>query len=300
MKLLGVLIAGLSVNSAVQLDTKPISVKHRFQSEDVVAELEGVCKVTTEDVGCWKPDGTPNRSLRDDVLAYLRQNSRLDRRYGKKTRYAVFRVRQRFDARSPISFSAAWNLTDRTLRDAEQRYAVAIVADPAESTGAVAGQIQVTPEQSAPLKLSVGEKLNYLGGSLRIDKVIRSQADLSESDSSWLIYVTYAGPIFERTWWTAFDNEDIPISAVDPDGRPAFVDPYFLSLATGQYSVGSRTVRPGIRVARLNPSIATNGQLREGPNILVTNIDPAHIRYATLGTSAVQAIRFTDIPLEPK
>lgn len=301
MRYTGALMAGLAVLGLGQVDTKPVSVKHRYQSGEILAELEGVCKVTAETVTCWNPDRTPNRALRDDVLAHLRQNSRIQQRYGKKTRYAVFRVRQRFDSPSPISFSSVWNLSDRTRPDADQRFAVQIVADPAELTGVAMGQIQIWPDRSLPLRITAGESLTYQGGTLRIEKVVRGQADAGESDPNWLVYATYSGPLMVRPWWTVFDNEDIPITAVDLEGRPAFVDPHILNLAEGRWSgAGSTLVRPGIRLARFGPSVATNYQLREGPNILVTNIDPAHIRYVTLGTSAVQTIRFTDIPLEPK
>lgn len=300
MKLIGHLIAGLAVIGVTQLDPKPISVKHRFASEHARAELEGVCKVSAESVACWKPDGTPNRALREEMLAYVRRYSRINQRYGKKTRYAVFRVRQRFDSRAPLSFSTAWDLSDRTLPDADRLLAVPIVADFGETTGDVTAQIQITPERSVPLRIAVGEKLDYQGGSLRVDKVVRGQADAGDSDPNWLIYTTYTGPRMDRAWWTVFDHEEISVTAVDLEGRPAFVDPHILNQAESRWSAGSAIVRPSVRVARFHPSVATHGQFREGPNILVTNIDPAQIKYVTLSTSAVQAIHFTDIPLEPK
>lgn len=306
---------GLVGLALAQLETKPIQVSQNYHGPEGSIELVGVCRVTTEVVACWKSDGKSNNELRADVLSYLRRNSGLTLTYGRKTRYAFFRIKH--NPQSPTSMgrlrgyfqSSGWDLTDRSLPSSLERESVRgvpLISDTNAKMGSVQTSIERHARPSDPLKLEAGAKLTYLGGTVTVLRVAKSEANSAfygqEPTPRWIIHLAYEGDPLSSGSWVPHDGDGIRVMAVDAEGKPVVVDPQVLSQLENRWGVGASSARPNIFQARIMGSSGGYQPigLLPGENMIVTNINPAMIKHIVLHASGNQPLTITDIPLDPR
>lgn len=304
------IIGGLGLLLAVHAQgwqaPRPIIAHQSYHGPEGDIDLLGVCKVDPEEVVCWKPDGTPANDLADILRSYLKLNTGFTIAHGKKTRYAI--IRNRRPSTAQVSFEGeSFDLGDRSswsrdLVDTTWVSARRIVSNRADRFGEVKGLIQRLGGTSDRLNLVTGAKVNYLGGTLRIEKILDHQLDrktyLGQPLPRWQIHYEYKGPHGYWGDWVAYRRDGLPIWAVDRQGKPVLADPAVVGFDSPYDS--SRAGQVPVRAKFTEETPGYPSGMRVGEGVVYTNIDPAHIGFVAFTGYFDQEIRITGIPLDPK
>jgi hypothetical protein len=177
-----------------------------------------------------------------------------------------------------------------------------IVSNRTDRFGEVKGLIQRLGGTSDRLNLVTGAKVNYLGGTLRIEKILDQKLDrktyLGQPLPRWQIHFDYKGP--HRYWgeWVAYRRDGLPIWAVDRQGKPVLADPAVVGFDTPYDSPKAGQVPVRAKFTVESPGYPWG--MRVGQGVVFTNIDPAHIGFVAFSGYFYQEIRITGIPLDPK
>lgn len=288
-----------------QMDTKPIVVRHNYVSSELSIELDGVCRVTDDSVRCWKPDQAPHPVLEKRMDAYFQYKNRLPITFGKKTRYAVFRV-----SGTPWHFlSDDWSfqLNDWSFKPYghDDLYAARIVADPSAVSGEVRTNLPDDSEETV-LELKSGASVKFQNGTLRFVRYESTKLDVGlygiEAGPRWLIRCSYEGGTMVGAQIMAVDKDGVEIRTLDLKGKPVVVDPQLLNEFWGPSSGNRTAARPQFMEARISQygENRVSSPMRPGDQVFATNIDPSVIGGLRFQHRSSQPLTITDIPLDPK
>lgn len=277
-------------------------------------ELLGVCRASEIEISCWNGDGKPALDLEAELKAtFLTSDSTsVPTRYGWKTRIAVFRfTRESYDDPRgyiyPYLNSAQSGFTWPDHSSYQAPYSVirsaTIFAKPNEMTAQVTTSIVRKVPASEPLPAKEGAKIDYLGSTYAIQKILKTALDPvvygREGAGRWLIGMTAGskGGAPARVFWTAVGKDGLRIRAVDAVGNPVAVDPDYFAMLQGQ-DRQQATSKIRLFEAKFEPAPYNEPRVAEDWS-LYTNINPAKIKalYATGNSS--EKLTITGIPLEP-
>lgn len=294
-----------------------------YRGPEGKVELMGVCSVSETEVKCWGPDRKPQQEVREMVLEAFKRNDHMSLpvTYGKKTRFAIFKFTHpsRSLAEGVVAESfgypeEAWlDLGRSSSSNADairvSYHAATIRAPFDQKTGTVSASIFRTTPVSEPLEVKEGASISYLGSTIKIVKIVRSQLDPAVYGGSgldrWVIYYSTTPELLSTQAWFAKNFDGLDISAVDEAGNPIYVDPEILetlSNPTYQGGLSRKPVTPKsiVFAAAFGPShYHGQGHAPGTADILTTNINPEKIRYVALTTSSSQTIKIGNIPLDP-
>ena len=293
---------GLATLAAAQLDTKPIEVSQNYRGPDGSIELEGVCKIDETSVTCWKGDGKPHESLRQRMVSHLQRDTYFSVHFGKKSRYAVFRIKSG-NVRYFTSELSGITLESDTEDPYRNRlFALPVVSEVREKSASITLRTSVGGDQSELLPLVEGATISYQGASIRVARVVKSEVDPAMYGnwalSRWLISIAYEGGLPNYLWVTAFDKEGRAIDAVDANGKPVKVDPHLLN-ELPLIQPMSNAVPPLQRALIQGVTPGYSSRPRLGDQTLVSNIDPQFIKHVSISVRAGRMVTITDIPMEP-
>lgn len=294
---------GLATLAASQLDTKPIEVSQNYRGPEGSIELEGVCKIDETSVSCWKADGKPHETMRQRIVSHLQRDTFFSVHFGKKTRYAVFRVKSSTSSDITSDLSGITLESDTEHSNRNQLVAVPVVTDLREKTASITLRTSVGGDQSEPLPIEEGASIIYHAAKIRVARVVKSEIDPAMYGnwalSRWLISIAYEGGFPTYMWVTAFDKDDRMIDAVDADGKPVKVDTHLLN-ELPLIQPMSNNAPPLQRAAIQGVTRGYSSRPSLGDRTLVSNIDPQFIKHISISIRSGRMLTITDIPMEPR
>lgn len=305
MRVTALIGVGLAAMAFSQMDTKPIVVRHNYVNSELSIELDGVCRVTDESVSCWKPDQTPHPVLEKRMDAYFQHKNRLPITFGKKTRYAVFRV-----SGTPWHFlSDDWSfqLNSWSFKPYghDDLFAARIVADASAISGEVRTSLPDDSEETI-LELKPGASVKFQNGTLRFVRYESTKLDVGlygiEAGPRWLIRCTFEGGTMAGAQVKAVDKDGVEIRTLDLKGKPVVVDPQLLNEFWRPPSENRTAAKPQFMEARIS-QFGENGvsyPMRLGDQVFATNIDPSVIGGLRFQNRRSQPLTISDIPLDPR
>jgi len=276
-----------------------MEVSQSYRGPEGSIELVGVCRIDETEVECWKPDRSHDQELTERVKTHLVTWPEVSGSFGRKTRYAIFKLNL-----NPNAVDAGLSSGGSTLVGKGPALSmVRVVSDKADLTGSIRTVLRFRAQPSDQLALKPGAQVEYEGSKVRVLKVARTETDpvTSSSHTRWLIYLAFEGPSIQYATWKVLDRAGTLITAVDVHGKP---------VAVAEETLKSLETLEAMRTSKPLPAVQRAGvggvgssypdRFELSPWVLVTNVDPKYIQAATLAATTKQILTINDIPMEPR
>lgn len=266
-------------------------------------EIQGVCEVTTQDVHCWTPDGTPDPKLTELANAHLLVNgpNGLQFRYKGRTQFVVTRFSPlesgngwispnglQNERRSGLNFCGLFNGSDFGNGNVSSYW---YYPEPDETKADFFATVNVPLGRQARLTLQPGATTTlakYRIGILSVTKVPKNRPPGYPYDNYYGGIEPSKVQLWEIKYSITPDNDKVPalqiasfgegdrqIGDVDANGKPIFP-----------------SSRPGL--SRMNVYWTSTG------SSWITNVDPKYVKYLDLSGYFARTVQFKDIAIAPK
>lgn len=303
----------LGAISAGQVASEGLKVRHKYVGTSGSISLIGVCSANDQGGTCWGPDGRKNADLtRRFDAAFKSGRITWSYRYGFKTRVAFFNTvpaagsQNFYPSLQAESSSSGYMDTSGVFSDStgSDRYQAVSFVVP---NGTVEGTVRTTVTQalgtSPRLKLTEGEKMDFLGSTFEVARIgteaVESAREVSYGGIGgklWVVGIkaSRSGTRLFSTNWSVVGLDGLTVRIVDAEGKPAFVDPSVVSQQG--YRPGQET-KPKYFASRFGNEYGGMGN--SGEIMASTNVNPKEIKEVFFTASESKTVTITGIPLDP-